>query len=146
MPLTSFKWVFFFFLKRYMKKKEQSITKNDYLLYKKIKRIWSSPKRRWKKKETYPQIAIEKSVQFSSVVQSCPSLCDPIDCSTPGFPVHHQLSEFTQTYVRRVGDAIQPYHPLSSSSPPALDFSQHQGLYQWVSFSYPVAKVLEFQL
>ena len=68
------------------------------------------------------------SVQFSSVAQSCPTHCDPMDCSTPGFPVHHQLPEFTQTHVHWVGDAIQPSHPLSSPSPPAVSLVQHQGL------------------
>ena len=67
-----------------------------------------------------------RSVQFSSVVQSCPTLCDPMNRSTPGLPVHHQLPEFTQTHVRRVGDAIQPSHPLSSPSSPAPNPSQHQ--------------------
>ena len=67
--------------------------------------------------------------QFSSVAQSCPTLCDPMNHSTPGLPVHHQLPEFTQTHVHRVGDAIQPSHPLSSPSPPALNPSQHQGLF-----------------
>ena len=86
------------------------------------------------------------SVQFSSVSQSCPTLCDPMNRSTPGLPVHHQLPEFTQTHVHRVSDAIQPSHPLSSPSPPALNISQHQGLFQWVSSSHEVAKVLEFQL
>ena len=65
------------------------------------------------------------SVQFSSVAQSCPTLHDPMNCSMPGLPVHHQLLEFTQTYVHRVGDAIQPSHPLLSPSPPALNLSQH---------------------
>ena len=69
---------------------------------------------------------------FSSVAQSCPTLCDPVNRSTPGLPVHHQLSEFTQTHVRRVGDAIQPSHPLLSPSPPAPNPSQHQGLFQCV--------------
>ena len=73
-------------------------------------------------------------------------LCDPMDCSTPGFSVHHQLPEPTQTHVHCVGDAIQPSHPLSSPSPPAFNPSQHQGLFQWVSSSHQVAKVLEFQL
>ena len=68
--------------------------------------------------------------QFSSVAQSCPTLSDPMNHSTPGLPVHHQLLEFTQTHVHRVGDAIQPSHPLSSPSPPALNPSQHQGLFQ----------------
>ena len=67
-------------------------------------------------------------VQFSSVAQLCPTLCDPMDCSTAGFPVHYQLLEFAQTHVHRVGDAIQPSHPLSSPSP-ALNLSQHQGLF-----------------
>ena len=70
------------------------------------------------------------SVQFSSVTQSCPTLCNPMNCSTPGLPVHHQLPEFTQTHFHRVGDAIQPSHPLSSPSLPALNPSQHQSLFQ----------------
>ena len=86
------------------------------------------------------------SVQFSSVTQSCPSLCDPMNCSTPGLPVHHQLPEFTQTHVHQVGNAIQPSHPLSSPSPPAPNPSQHQGLFQWVNSSHEAAKVTEFQL
>ena len=72
----------------------------------------------------------DKSVQFSSVPQSCPTLCDPMTRSTPGFPVHHQLPEFTQTHVHRVGDASQQSHPLSSPSPPDPNASQHQGLFQ----------------
>ena len=79
--------------------------------------------------------------QFSSVAQSCPTLCDPVDCTTPGFPVHHQLPELAQTHVHWVGDAIQPSHPLSSPSP-AFNLSQHQGLFQWVSSLHQVAKVL----
>ena len=88
------------------------------------------------------------SVQFSSIQlsRSCPTLCDPLNCSTPGLPVHHQLPESTQTHVHQVSDAIQPSHRLSSPSPPALNCSQHQGLFQWVSSSHQVAKVLEFQL
>ena len=86
------------------------------------------------------------SVQFSSVAQSCLTLCEPMNRSTPGLPVHHHLPEFTQTHVHRVGDAIQPSHPLSSPSPPAPNPSQHQSLFQWVSYSHEVAKVLEFQL
>ena len=85
-------------------------------------------------------------VQFSSVAQSCPTLWDPMDCSMPGLPVHHQLLEFTQTQVHQVGDAIQPSHPLLSPSPPAPNPSQHQCLFQWVNSSHEVAKVLEFQL
>ena len=84
--------------------------------------------------------------QFSSVTQSCLTLCDPMDCSTPGLPVHHQLPELTQTHVHRVSDAIQPSHPLLSPSPPAFNISQHQGLFQGVSSLHQVAKVLEFQL
>ena len=84
--------------------------------------------------------------QFSSVAQSCPTLCDPMDCSTPALPVHYQLLKFTQTHVHWVGDAIQPSHPLSSPSPPAFNLFQHQGLFKWVSSSHQVAKVLEFQL
>ena len=89
--------------------------------------------------------------QFSSVAQSCPTLCDPMDSSTPDIPVRHhpvrhQLPEFTQTHVHLVGDAIQPFHPLSSPSPPAFNLSQHQGLFKWVSSSHQVAKLLEFQL
>ena len=86
------------------------------------------------------------SVQFSSVAQSCLTLCEPMDCSTPSFPVHHGLPEFTQTHVHWVGDAIQPSHPLSSPFPPAFNLSHHQGLFQWVSSSHQVAKVLELQL
>ena len=78
--------------------------------------------------------------------QSCLTLCDPMDCSTPGFPVHHQLPEFTQTHLHWVCDAIQPSHLLWSPSPPAFNLSQHQGLFKWVSSSHQVTKVLEFQL
>ena len=84
--------------------------------------------------------------QFSSVTQSCPTLCDPMNCSVPGLPVHHQLPESTQTHVHWVSDAIQPSHPLWSPSPPALNLSQHQGLFKLVSSSHQVAKALEFQL
>ena len=86
------------------------------------------------------------SVQFSSVAQSCLTLCDPMNHSTPGLPVHHQFPEFTQTHVHRVHDAIQPSHPLSFLFPPAVNPSQHQSLFQWVSASHEVAKVLELQL
>ena len=86
------------------------------------------------------------SVQLSSVTQSCPTLCDPMNHSTPGLPVHHQLSEFTQTHIDRVSDAIQPSHPLLSPSPPAPNPSQNQSLFQRVNSSHEVAKVLEFQL
>ena len=80
------------------------------------------------------------------VAQLCPTLCDPMDCNTPGFPVHHQLLELAQTHIYWASDAIQPSHSLSSPSPPALNLSQHQSLFQLVSSSHQVAKVLEFQL
>ena len=83
--------------------------------------------------------------QFSPVTQSCPTLCDPVNCGTPGLPIHHRLPESIKTHVHWVGDTIQPSHPLSSPSPPALNLSQHQGLFKWVSSSYQMAKVLEFQ-
>ena len=89
---------------------------------------------------------MQAHVQFSSVAQSCPTLCDPVNRSTPGLPVHHQLPESIQTHVHWIGEAIQPSHPLSSASPPALNLSQHQGLFKWVSFSHQVVKILEFQL
>ena len=90
--------------------------------------------------QTTGLISHSSSLQFSSVAQSCPTLCHPTDCSTPGRPVHHQLPEFIQTHINWVSDAIQPSHPLSSSSPPALNLSQHQGLFQWISSSHQVAK------
>ena len=86
------------------------------------------------------------SVQFSSVTQSGPNLCNPMECSTPVFPVHHQLPELVQTHVHQVGDDIQPSHPLSSPSPPTFNLSQHQSLFQSVSSLHQVGKGLEFQL
>ena len=86
-------------------------------------------------------IYLSDYIQFSSVTQSCPTLCDPMNRSTPGLPVHHQLPEFTQIHVHGVGDAIQPFHPLLSPSPPAPNPSQHQSLFQWVNSSREVAKV-----
>ena len=91
-------------------------------------------------------ISIFYAVQFSSVTRSCLTLCDPMGCSKPGFPVYHQLAELSQTQVHWVGDAIQPSHPLSSPSPPTFNLSQHQGFFKWVSSSHQVAKVLEIQL
>ena len=91
------------------------------------------------------QTWLSDSVQFSSVAQSCPTLCDPMNCSTPGLLVHHKLPEFTQTHVHQIGDAIQPSHPLLLSSP-TFNLSQHWGLFKWVNSSHQVAKVLEFQL
>ena len=87
------------------------------------------------------------SVQFSSVAQSSPTLCDPMNRSMPGLPVHHQLPWSTQTHAHHwVGDAIQTSHPLLSPSPPAFNLPQHQGLFKWVRYLHQVAKVLEFQL
>ena len=94
-----------------------------------------------------PETAISNgSDQITSVAQSCPTLCDAMNRSTPGLPVHHQLPELTQTHVHRVSDVIQPSHPLSSTSPLAPKPSQHQSLFQWVNSWHEVAKVLEFQL
>ena len=86
------------------------------------------------------------SVQFSSVTQTCRTLYDPMGHRRPGFPVYHQLPELAQIHVHWVSDAIQPSHPQSSPSPPAFNLSQHQGLFQWISSSHQVAKVLELQL
>ena len=105
----------------------------------------------WEKTEYYDWVSLSCvlvllscSVQFSSVAQSCPTLCDPMNCSTPGLLFHHQLPEFTQTHVRWVSDAIQPSHPLSSPSLPAPNPFQHQDLFQWVNSSHEVAKILGF--
>ena len=87
-----------------------------------------------------------KKVQFSSVTQLCLTLCDLMDCSTPGFPVHHKLTDHTQTHVHLVSDAIQPPYPLSAPSPSAFNLSQQQDLFQWISSSHQVAKVMELQL
>ena len=94
---------------------------------------------------TVVHIRNDSSLQFSSVTQSCPTLCDPMNRSTPGLPVHHPLLEFTQTHVHGVNDAIQPSHPLSSPSPPAPNPSQHQSLFQQVNSWHEMAKVLKFQ-
>ena len=96
-----------------------------------------------KESDTTEQMSI---VQLSSVAQSCPALFDPMDCSTPGFPVHHQLPELAQTHVHWVSDSIQPSHPLSSPSLHAFNLSQHQGLFRRVSCLHQVARVLQFQL
>jgi len=88
----------------------------------------------------------EEEHQFSSVVQSCPTLCDPMDYSMPGFPVLHYLPEFSQTHVHRVSNAIQLFYPLLPPSPPTLNLSQHKDIFQWVGSLHQVAKVLEFQL
>jgi len=98
-----------------------------------VVRTWKQSKcpltEEWIKKMWYIY-TMEYSVQFSSITHSCPTLCDPMNHSMPGLPVHHQLLEFTQTYIHQVGDAIQPSHPLSSPSPPAPNSSQHQSLFQ----------------
>ena len=112
--------------------------------HRELKRTFHVPESSFCASATDTSLAINH--QFSSVTQSCLILGDPMDCSTPGFPVHHQLPEFTQTYVHWVSDAIQPTHPLPSPSPPAFNLSQHQGLFTWVSSLHQVANVLEFQL
>ena len=104
-----------------------------------------------KKSDTIWQLSTYALTLEEPVSQSVPSLgpirlCDPMDCSMPGFPVHDQLPELAQTHVHQAGDAIQPSHPLLSPSPPAFNLSQHQGLFQGVSSSHQVAKVLELQL
>ena len=91
-------------------------------------------------------ITMKKLIQFSSVTQSCPTICNPMNCSMQGLPVHHHLLEFTQTHVHRAGDAIQPTHPLLSPFPPSPNPSQHQSLFQWVNSLHEVAKGLESQL
>ena len=101
---------------------------------------------RLKLKKVGKATRLYSSVQFSLAAQSCPTLCDPMNRSTPGLPVHHQLPEFTQTHIHWVSDAILPSHPLSSPSPPAPNPSQHQSLFQWVNSLHEVTKVLEFQL
>ena len=108
---------------------------------------WRKSARKWC---TQPTPAVLKALlcispQLSSVAHLCLTLCDPVDCSTSGFPVHHQSQELAQTHVHQVGDAIQPSHPLSSPPPPTFSLSQHWGLFQGVSSSHQVAKVLEFQ-
>ena len=94
----------------------------------------------------YTHAYVYISIQFSSVAQSCLTLCDPMDCNMPDLPVYHQIPEFTQTHVHWVGDATQPSHPLSNPSPPTFNLFQHQALFKWVSSSHQVTKVLEFQL
>ena len=88
----------------------------------------------------------DAEARFNSIAQSCPTLCNSMNCSTPGCPIHHQLLELTQTHIHWISDAIQPSHPLSSPSLPPFNLSQHQGLFKWVSSSHQVAKLLELQL
>ena len=92
------------------------------------------------------QIFTRNYFQFNSVAQSCPNLCDLMDCSTPGLPVHHHFPESTQTHVHWASDAIQPFHPLPPTSPPAFNLSQHQRLFLWLAYLHHVAKVLELQV
>ena len=94
--------------------------------------------------QSFLWIAHYFTIQFSSVAQSCPTLCDPVDGSTPVLPIHHRLPELTQTHVHWVSDAIQPSHLLLSPSPPAFNLSQHQGLFKWDSSSHQVANVSDF--
>ena len=108
--------------------------------------VWIQKKNPNKPKTSIWKHTTRCSVQFSSVAQPCPNPCDPMNCRMPGLPVHHQFLEFTQTQVHWVGDNIQPFHPLSSPSPPAINLSQRQRLFKWVRSSHEVAKVLEFQL
>ena len=110
-------------------------------------RVWQNEvhwRREWQTTSVFLPWELQEQLelQFSSVTQSCPTHCNPIDCSTPGFPVHHQIPESTHNHVHWVNDAIQPSHHLSSVSPPALNLSQHQGLFKWVSSLHHVAKVL----
>ena len=127
------------FLVLYFIEKSQNITEDSPLSCSPFLYLWLSGQR-----HQAPTQRWSRYCQFSRSL--CPTLCDPMDYSMPGFPVHHQLPEFTQTHVHQVGDAIQPSPPLLSPSPPALNLSQHQELFKWVSSSHQVAKVLELQL
>ena len=101
----------------------------------------------WSRSILFPHLLVFScSVQFSSVAQSFLTLCNPMNCSTPGLLIHHKLPESTQTHVHWVSDALQPSRPLSSPSQPALNLSQHQGIFKWVCFLDQLAKFLEFQL
>ena len=120
-----------------------SFIRDDQLWLKGMKSVWV--------KTLDGKLSSSTRLRLYSVITSVQSLsyvwlCKPKDWRTPGLPVHHQLPELAQTHVHRVSDAIQPFHPLSTPSPPALNLSQHQGLFKWVSSSHQVAKVLEFQL
>ena len=126
--LAHHKWLDWHLLNEWMKKGAHACTKTYTHIRTEFSNCWLS------------EIS---AVQFSSVAQLCPTLCDPMNRSMPVLPVHHQLLEFTQTHVHRVSDAIQPSYPLSSPSPPAPNPSQHQSLFQWVNSSHEVAKVLE---
>ena len=136
----------------YVSPEVQGSTKSAYNQVK--KKLWGEKERSREMKITALGIQLPTEIagnirlpcQFSSVTQSCPTLCDPMDCSTPAFPVHLQLPELAQTRVHWVSDAIQPSYPLLSPSSPAFSLSQYQGLFQWVNSSHEVATVLEFQL
>ena len=136
----------------YVSPEVQGSTKSAYNQVK--KKLWGEKERSREMKITALGIQLPAEIagnihllcQFSSVTQSCPTLCDPMDCSTPAFPVHLQLPELAQTHVHWVSDAIQPSYPLLSPSSPAFSLSQYQGLFQWVRSAYQVARVLEFQL
>ena len=128
-----------------------TVSSNELTLCIRWQKYWSfcfsiSPSSDYSELISFRMDWLDLYIQFSSVTQSCLTLCDPMNCSTPGLPVHHQLPEFTQIHVHWVGVAIQPSHPRSSPSPPASNPSQHQSLFQWVKSSHEVAKVLEFQL
>ena len=125
----------FIVLNAYMGREERFQTSDLSFHIEKEKRVKSKAR----------NLSSKDKSQFRSVTPSCPTLCDPRDCSTPGFPVYHQLLDLAQTHVHQVGDAIQPSHSLSPPSP-AFNLFQHPGLFQWVSSSHQVAKVLEFQL
>ena len=127
--------------KSYMDRK--LFIKMEVMLTSHIWQLWEQ-----KKSDTFSWTASTLAkwvIQFSSVAQSCPTLCNPMNRSTPGLPIHHQLSEFTQTHAHRVSDAVQPSHPLLSPSPPALNLSWHQGLFRWAMYLHQVAEVLELQ-
>ena len=124
-----------------------SVTKKEILSF---ATVWMDPPGvrygTGNKSDREGQILHDLNCHCCSVTQSCLNLCDPMDYSMPGFPVHHQLLELAQTHLHQVGDTIQLFHSLLSPSPPALNPSQHQDLFQWVSSSHQVAKVLELQL
>ena len=135
-------------------KSERVPEKHLFLLYWLCQSLWLCGSqqtgkfwKRWEYQTTLPASwEIFVRIQFSSVTQSCPTLCDPKNWSTPVLPVHHHLPEITQTHIHRVCDAIQPSHPLLFPSPPAPNPSQHQSLFQWVNSLHQMAKVVEFQL
>ena len=135
-------------IKRYLLLGRKSMTNPDSML--KSRDITLPAKVRLVKALVFPVVMYGcdqiKCDQIRSIAQSCPALCNPMNRSTPGLSVHHQLPEFTQTHIHWVSGAIQPSHPLSSPSPPAPNPSQHHSLFQWVNSLHEVAKVLEFQL